>query len=48
MFVTGPEVVRTVTREDITQEQLGGAGTHTHKSGVAHGAFENDVVALAR
>ncbi|MGB0682154.1 MAG: acyl-CoA carboxylase subunit beta [Magnetovibrionaceae bacterium] len=46
MFVTGPEVVKTVTHEEVTQEELGGAGTHTAKSGVAHGAFENDVEAL--
>jgi propionyl-CoA carboxylase beta chain len=46
MFVTGPEVVKTVTQEDVTQEQLGGAKTHTSKSGVAHGAFDNDVEAL--
>ncbi len=48
LFVTGPEVVKAVTREEITQEELGGAHTHTHKSGVAHLAFENDVEALAR
>lgn len=47
MFVTGPNVVKTVTKEDVTQEELGGAKTHTSKSGVAHGAFENDVEALA-
>lgn len=46
MFVTGPNVVKTVTQEDVTQEELGGATTHTSVSGVAHGAFENDVVAL--
>ena len=46
MFVTGPNVVKTVTNEDVTQEQLGGASTHTSKSGVAHGAFDNDVEAL--
>ncbi|HKJ73185.1 MAG TPA: acyl-CoA carboxylase subunit beta [Alphaproteobacteria bacterium] len=46
MFVTGPDVVRTVTREEITQEQLGGAVTHTTRSGVADLAFDNDVVAL--
>eukprot|EP00026_Physarum_polycephalum_P006460 Phypoly_transcript_06503.p1 GENE.Phypoly_transcript_06503~~Phypoly_transcript_06503.p1 ORF type:complete len:546 (+),score=129.74 Phypoly_transcript_06503:131-1768(+) len=48
LFVTGPEVVKSVTHEEITQEQLGGAHTHTHKSGVAHVAFENDIEALAR
>ncbi|KAI3435978.1 hypothetical protein D9Q98_002036 [Chlorella vulgaris] len=47
MFLTGPEVVRSVTREEVTQEQLGGAGTHTTKSGVAHGAFDNELDALA-
>lgn len=47
MFVTGPSVVKTVTNEDVTQEALGGADTHNKKSGVAHGAFENDVEALA-
>lgn len=46
MFVTGPNVVKTVTNEDVTQEELGGAETHTSLSGVAHGAFENDVNAL--
>ena len=47
MFVTGPEVVRTVTHEEVTAEELGGAVTHTSKSGVADLAFENDVEALA-
>src|SRR5499425_2517189 len=46
MFVTGPEVVRTVTHETVTQEELGGALTHTERSGVADLAFENDVEAL--
>ncbi|MBX7199823.1 MAG: acyl-CoA carboxylase subunit beta [Rhodospirillaceae bacterium] len=46
MFVTGPDVVKTVTHETVTQEQLGGAITHAAKSGVADGAFENDVEAL--
>ncbi len=46
MFVTGPEVVRTVTHEEVTQEELGGAVTHTTKSGVADLAFENDVEAM--
>ncbi|MGE0095301.1 MAG: acyl-CoA carboxylase subunit beta [Alphaproteobacteria bacterium] len=46
MFVTGPEVVKTVTHESVTQEELGGAVTHTTRSGVADGAFENDVEAL--
>jgi propionyl-CoA carboxylase beta chain len=47
MFVTGPEVVKTVTHEDVTAEELGGAVTHTRKSGVADLAFENDVEALS-
>ena len=46
MFVTGPDVVKTVTNETVTQEELGGASTHTTKSGVADKAFENDVEAL--
>ncbi|MEI6675399.1 MAG: acyl-CoA carboxylase subunit beta [Verrucomicrobiota bacterium] len=46
MFVTGPEVVRTVTHEEVTAEELGGALTHATKSGVADLAFENDVEAL--
>jgi propionyl-CoA carboxylase beta chain len=46
MFVTGPDVVKTVTHETVTQEELGGALTHTQKSGVADLAFENDVEAL--
>ncbi|MGV1894071.1 acyl-CoA carboxylase subunit beta [Agrobacterium vitis] len=46
MFVTGPDVVKTVTNEIVTAEELGGAGTHTKKSSVADGAFENDVEAL--
>ncbi|OMH82232.1 Propionyl-CoA carboxylase beta chain, mitochondrial [Zancudomyces culisetae] len=48
LFVTGPEVVKTVTKETVTQEELGGAKVHTSKSGVAHDAFDNDVVALSR
>ena len=47
MFVTGPDVVKTVTNEVVTQEELGGAVTHTTKSGVADVAFENDIDALA-
>src|SRR6266404_4208890 len=46
MFVTGPEVVKTVTNEVVTQEELGGAVTHTTRSGVADVAFENDIDAL--
>ena len=47
MFVTGPDVVKTVTNEQVTAEELGGASTHTKKSSVADAAFENDVEALA-
>ncbi|NBW46330.1 MAG: methylmalonyl-CoA carboxyltransferase, partial [Betaproteobacteria bacterium] len=46
MFVTGPEVVKTVTHEEVTAEELGGALTHTTRSGVADLAFENDVEAI--
>jgi propionyl-CoA carboxylase beta chain len=46
MFVTGPDVVKTVTNEIVTAEELGGARTHTSKSSVADGAFEDDIAAL--
>src|SRR5262250_3348577 len=46
MFVTGPDVVKTVTNEVVSAEELGGAGVHTTKSGVADGAYENDVECL--
>ncbi len=46
MFVTGPDVVKTVTNEVVTAEDLGGAATHTRKSGVVDGAFDNDLEAL--
>jgi propionyl-CoA carboxylase beta chain len=46
MFVTGPDVVKTVTNEHVTAEELGGATTHTRKSSVADAAFENDIEAL--
>jgi len=46
MFVTGPDVVKTVTHETVTAEELGGAITHNSKSGVADRAFENDIEAL--
>ncbi|RME16729.1 MAG: acyl-CoA carboxylase subunit beta [Alphaproteobacteria bacterium] len=46
MFVTGPDVVKTVTNEVVTAEELGGASTHTKKSSVADGAFDNDVEAM--
>src|ERR671915_281471 len=42
MFVTGPDVIRTVTHEQVTKEELGGAMTHNERSGVAHFAVEND------
>ena len=47
MFVTGPEVVKTVTNEEVSAEALGGARTHTRTSGVAHLACPNDVAAMA-
>jgi propionyl-CoA carboxylase beta chain len=46
MFVTGPDVVKTVTNEVVTAEELGGASVHTTKSGISDGAFENDVECL--
>jgi len=46
MFVTGPDVVKTVTNETVTSEELGGAKVHTTKSSVADGAYDNDVEAL--
>ena len=46
MFVTGPDVVKTVTHEEVTHEELGGSQTHTGKSGVADEHFTNDVEAL--
>ena len=46
MFVTGPDVVKTVTHEEVSAEELGGAATHSSKSGVADGAFENDLETL--
>ena len=46
MFVTGPDVVKTVTHEDVTHEDLGGAQTHTSRSGVADRAFDNDIETL--
>jgi propionyl-CoA carboxylase beta chain len=48
MFVTGPEVIRTVTHEEVTKEKLGGAMTHNSVSGVAHFASESDTECLAR
>ncbi|HSZ11379.1 MAG TPA: acyl-CoA carboxylase subunit beta [Rhizomicrobium sp.] len=46
MFITGPDVVKTVTHEDVTPEQLGGAKVHTTKSSVADNAYENDVICI--
>ena len=46
MFVTGPDVVKTVTNEVVTAEELGGASVHTTRSSIADGAYENDVETL--
>jgi len=46
MYVTGPDVVKTVTNETVTHEELGGASVHTAKSSIADGAYDNDVEAL--
>ena len=46
MFVTGPDVVKTVTNEEVTAEELGGASVHTTKSSIADRAYENDVEAI--
>ena len=46
MFITGPDVIKTVTHEDVTKEELGGAMTHNRKSGVAHFAADSDEHAL--
>ena len=48
MFVTGPNVVKTVTQEEVTSEELGGANTHASKSGVSHVTCANDVDCLLR
>ena len=48
LFVTGPEVVRAVTGEQVTQEDLGGSRVHTEKSGVAHLAFDNELEAFRK
>jgi propionyl-CoA carboxylase beta chain len=50
MFITGPDVIRTVTHEEVTQEELGGADTHNTRSGVAHfeGESETETLALVR
>jgi propionyl-CoA carboxylase beta chain len=47
MFITGPDVIRTVTHEEVTKEELGGAVTHSTRSGVAHFAVDDDRAALA-
>lgn len=47
MFVTGPEVVKTVTKEEVTKEQLGGAKMHSEVSGVSHRVFQNDIEAIS-
>ena len=47
MFVTGPEVIKTVTHEEVTMEELGGASTHAAKSGVCHFTVPNDAACLA-
>ena len=48
MFVTGPNVVKTVTNEEVTSEELGGASTHATKSGVTHFTAENDIDCLQK
>ncbi len=48
MFVTGPEVIKTVTHEEVTKDQLGGAATHGSKSGVSHFTEPNDAACLLR
>src|ERR1700691_5866760 len=48
MYVTGPDVVKTVTHEEVSHEELGGYRIHANKSGVADGAFENDLEALTQ
>ena len=47
MFVTGPDVIKTVTHEEVTKEELGGAMTHNVRSGVAHFAVDDDRACLA-
>ncbi|CAG9767635.1 unnamed protein product [Ceutorhynchus assimilis] len=46
LFITGPDVIRSVTNENVTSQQLGGSNIHTEISGVAHKSFENDIEAL--
>lgn len=47
MFVTGPGVVKTVTNQNVTMEELGGAKMHSEVSGVSHRVFQNDIEAIA-
>ncbi|XP_030767853.1 propionyl-CoA carboxylase beta chain, mitochondrial-like [Sitophilus oryzae] len=46
LFITGPDVIKSVTNEDVTSQELGGSKVHTEVSGVAHRSFENDIDAL--
>ncbi|KAF7273429.1 propionyl-CoA carboxylase beta chain, mitochondrial-like [Rhynchophorus ferrugineus] len=46
LFITGPDVIKSVTNEHVTSQELGGSKTHTEISGVAHGSFQNDIDAL--
>ena len=48
LFITGPDVVQSVTNETVSQEDLGGANPHMTKSGVAHAAYDNDIDTLLR
>ncbi|MBI1239232.1 MAG: methylmalonyl-CoA carboxyltransferase [Alphaproteobacteria bacterium] len=48
MFITGPDVVKTVTQEAVSAEDLGGAKVHTSKSSIADGAFDNDMICLSQ
>ncbi len=48
MFITGPDVIKTVTHEDVTKEELGGASSHNEKSGVAHFSSQNDSACLEK
>jgi propionyl-CoA carboxylase beta chain len=47
MFVTGPDVLKTVTNEEVTKDELGGSDIHSRKSGVVHRSFPNEISALA-
>ena len=46
MFITGPDVIKTVTHEDVTKEDLGGARTHTSRSGVAHFSSQSEPASI--